>query len=273
MEQLLIQSIDELRLTVNVNASLPFDKVRPHLQGAFVKHFLPTLGTSLAESVQGAMMDDGVLYEVRTAAMMALGAIGVALASAELGIQLGDSGHTVMQTDRFRVASDAKIALAVGEMKGRYRTYMDAMLMLLETHKAEFPAWGESEYRLRQEKNPVLFDGVSDFEHHGMELRGSILAYEGYRLEIGRWMWLLRGVVKDASLYKRVLATMVASDVEISELLCLCKRWIVACIMKDELLMGVLGDEIGSAVAQLSSVGGESTDVVGDFSTEHNFCV
>ena len=109
MTQPFLQTIDDLRHTVKVNASFKFEILEPYLQDAFDRYIVPYLGEALVDRLYREPLTEDILT-IKTLASRTLGPLAVALASPELGVLIGDSGHTVSRNDKFTVASDQKIA-------------------------------------------------------------------------------------------------------------------------------------------------------------------
>ena len=109
MTQPFLQTIDDLRHTVKVNASFKFEILEPYLQDAFDRYIVPYLGEALVDRLYREPLTEDILT-IKMLASRTLGPLAVALASPELGVLIGDSGHTVSRNDKFTVASDQKIA-------------------------------------------------------------------------------------------------------------------------------------------------------------------
>lgn len=109
MTQPFLQTIDDLRHTVKVNASFKFEILEPYLQDTFDRYIVPYLGEALVDRLYREPLTEDILT-IKILASRTLGPLAVAIASPELGVLIGDSGHTVSRNDKFTVASDQKIA-------------------------------------------------------------------------------------------------------------------------------------------------------------------
>ena len=192
MEQTFIKTIDDLRQTVKVNKSFPFDSLDPYLDDAFYKYLLPYLGEPLAER----LAKDPVTSEdikVRTMITRALGPLAVALASPELGVLIGDSGHTVKRTNDVTVASDQKIARSEESMLERGWINLDRLLGYLET--GVYPEWKDSLYYKRMATGCYL-NTAPEFQDYGkVNIGYSRLTFEKFRplldaleMKLRRWI-------------------------------------------------------------------------------------
>lgn len=192
MEQTFIKTIDDLRKTVKVNASFPFVSLEPYLDDAFYKYLLPYLGESLTERLSKDTVTDEDM-KVRTMISRALGPLAVALASPELGVLIGDSGHTVSRTDKVTVASDQKIARSEESMLERGWTNLDRLLGYLETDV--YPEWKDSQYYKCKAAGRYL-NTACEFQDYGkVNIGYSRLAFEKFRplldaleMKLRRWI-------------------------------------------------------------------------------------
>ena len=116
MIQQFIKTIDDLRQTVKVNASLTFTVMVPYLDDAYDKYILPYLGEALVKRLSGNS-DNTSDLKLFVLVARALGPLALSLASPELGVLIGDSGHTVTRNDKLTVASDQKIARSEQSMQ------------------------------------------------------------------------------------------------------------------------------------------------------------
>lgn len=192
MEQTFIKTIDDLRQAVKVNASFPFASLEPYLDDAFYRYLLPYLGEPLAErlAVDGETAED---LKVRTMIARALGPLALALASPELGVLIGDSGHTVKRTNDVTVASDQKIARSEESMQERGWMNLDRLLGYLET--GIYPEWKESLYYKRMAAGCYL-NTAPEFQDLGkVNIGYSRLTFEKLRplldaleMKLRRWI-------------------------------------------------------------------------------------
>ena len=87
MTQPFLQTIDDLRHTVKVNASFKFEILEPYLQDAFDRYIVPYLGEALVDRLYREPQTEDVLT-IKTLTSRTLGPLAVALASPELGVLL-----------------------------------------------------------------------------------------------------------------------------------------------------------------------------------------
>lgn len=192
MEQTFIKTIDDLRQTVKVNASFPFASLEPYLDDAFYRYLLPYLGEPLTERLVGDMATTDDL-KVRILITRALGPLALATASPELGVLIGDSGHTVSRTDKVTVASDQKIARSEESMQERGWRNLDRLLGYLET--GIYPEWKESPYYKRMAVGRYL-NTAPEFQDLGkVNIGYSRLTFEKFRplldaleMKLCRWI-------------------------------------------------------------------------------------
>lgn len=192
MEQTFIKTIDDLRQTVKVNASFPFASLEPYLDDAFDRYLLPYLGESLIERLarDTATSED---MKVRTMITRALGPLALALSSPELGVMIGDSGHTVSRTDKVTVASDQKIARSEESMQERGWMNLERLLGYLDT--GIYPEWKESLYYKRMAAGRYL-NTAPEFQDLGkVNIGYSRLTFEKFRplldaleMKLCRWI-------------------------------------------------------------------------------------
>lgn len=192
MEQTFIKTIDDLRQTVKVNASFPFASLEPYLDDAFYRYLLPYVGEPLAERLAGDGRADEDL-KVRTMIARALGPLAVALASPELGVLIGDSGHTVSRTDKVTVASDQKIARSEESMQERGWRNLEWLIGYLDT--GIYPEWKESLYYKRMAAGCYL-NTAAEFQDLGkVNIGYSRLTFEQFcplldalEMKLRRWI-------------------------------------------------------------------------------------
>ena len=91
----------------------------------------------------------------------------MALASPELGVLIGDSGHTVSRNDKFTVASDQKIARSEEEHAGNGDGIdLDKLLEHLGSHENDYPEWKESRY-YKNQANGHYLNSAREFQYYG----------------------------------------------------------------------------------------------------------
>ncbi|RHJ83542.1 DUF6712 family protein [Parabacteroides sp. AM08-6] len=207
MEQIFIKTIDDLRQTVKVNASLSFVVLKPYLDDAFEKYLLPYLGETLVER----LAEENVTVldaKARVLITRALGPLAIALASPELGVLIGDSGHTVTRNEKFTVASDSKIIRSEESMQERGWDNLERLLELLSANEVRYPEWKESLYYKRRSTGNYL-NTAREFQELGkVNIGYSRLTFERFRpllealyMKLARWI----GTELDKSLREEIL--------------------------------------------------------------------
>ena len=206
MEQKFIQTIEDLRQTVKVNASLTFAFLEPYLDDAFDKYIVPYLGDTLIERLSGNS-GNAVDLKVRLMVSRALGPLAVALASPELGVLIGDGGHMVTRNDKVTVASDQKIVRLEESMLERGWMNLDKLLAYLETDI--YPEWKDSLYYKRMATGLYL-NTACEFQDFGkVNIGYSRLTFEQFRpllealyMKLSRWI----GTTLDKSLREELIS-------------------------------------------------------------------
>ena len=208
MEQKFIQTIEDLRQTVKVNASLTFAFLEPYLDDAFDKYIVPYLGEALIKRLSGNS-GNGSDLKVRLMVSRALGPLAVALASPELGVLIGDGGHMVTRNDKVTVASDQKIARSEESMLERGWMNLDRLLEYLDGHIMEYPEWKDSRYYSRMAIGQYL-NTAYEFQDFGkVNIGYSRLTFEQFRpllealyMKLSRWI----GTTLDKSLREELIS-------------------------------------------------------------------
>ena len=102
-----IQVTEELQETARINASFPFKQLIPYLEDAFQRFILPYVGEPLHDRLSSLLPGSGSEREQETRRLIAraLGPLSLALASPELGVVIGDSGHLVKRNGDFAAAN------------------------------------------------------------------------------------------------------------------------------------------------------------------------
>lgn len=133
---MIIPDIDTLQTVVKINASLEFGIVEPYLNDALDIYITPHTGQQLTDLAAAGTDSDLTARYGR-----ALGPLAMALATDELGIQYGDGGITVTNTDSRSPANDSKILAARQNLFFRGMQQLDLLLRWLESHAADFPQY------------------------------------------------------------------------------------------------------------------------------------
>lgn len=230
--QSFITTVEGLKETVKVNKSESmFNSLLPYLDDAFDKYVYPYLGDPLTRRITktGCSEEDLKVYLL---VCRALGPLAVAMASPELGILIGDSGHTVTRTDKMTVASDHKIARAEESMIERGWMNIERLLDHLELNKETYPEWACCRYRRLQDSNPTFFDSAKQFQEIGcVQIGYSRLTFELFRPTLAGMMWSVRRLLGD-DLYGRLLIEMNTTDVVKQELVRMIRYWMANTVAK-----------------------------------------
>lgn len=177
---ILINSIDQLRKYVKVNASTDWDTYKPFVSDAQEKYITPYFGDALIESIQG---DDTDVLRERIC--RALGPFSLALATDELSINFGETGHTVTRTETLAPASDAKIQKATESLLERGWHNLDHAVRYAMFNGVKYPGWAESEFAKRI--GTELFSNHNDFQDNGLiDINSSPLTFSRLRMLIKR---------------------------------------------------------------------------------------
>lgn len=200
MIQPFIKTIDDLKQTVKVNASLNFTIMVPYLDDAYDKYILPYLGEALVKRLSDNS-DRASDLKLFVLVSRALGPLALSLASPELAVLIGDSGHTVTRNDKFTVASDQKILRAEESMQERGWRNLDQLLEYLNSHIEEYPEWKDSRYYSRMAIGRYL-NTAKEFQDFGkVNINYSQLTFEHFRplldaLEMKLQRWIGRALDK-----------------------------------------------------------------------------
>lgn len=221
--QEIFKNTADVKKTVKLNSSLPFESLIPYLDDAYERYILPFVGESLMTELL-KKPEDRAMELVRRA----LGPLAVAMASPELGIAIGDGGHTVVRTDKITVASDNKIQLSEESMEERGWRNLELLLDLLASNVTNFSQWKESKYYKSQSVGHY-FNSAVDFQDFGkVDIRYSRLTFEKLRPVLERYELTLRKRLTTA-LQDRLL-NLDPDDVKGSELLQYVRLWLASTV-------------------------------------------
>lgn len=174
----LINTIDELRRYVKVNASTDWNTYKPFVQDAQEKYLEPYFGKDLLDILSRTAPD-----ALREHACRALGPFSLALATDELSINIGESGHTVTRTTTLAPASDAKIKKATDSLLERGWHNLDRALRYVSMNAANYPTWQEDNRMI----GTVLFGNYNEFQDEGLiDINYSPLTFSRLRMLIMR---------------------------------------------------------------------------------------
>ncbi len=178
--KLLITSIDQLRKFVKINASTSFDTYKGFIEDAQLRYIIPYFGEKLIEDLILTPTDTLTIRILK-----ALSPFSLAMATYELSINFGESGHTVTRTDKLAPASDEKIEKALESLFNRAWLNLDDALKYVFNHQLEYPLWIESDFMKKTKTS--LFNDAVDFQDNGMvDIDYSPLTFHRLRMMIIR---------------------------------------------------------------------------------------
>lgn len=185
--QKIFNDTPDVKKTVKINKTLPFESLAPYLDDAYERYILPFVGKAL----MGRLEQDPEGREMELI-RKTLGPLAVAMASPELAISLGDAGHTVARTDNVTVASDAKILQLEESLEERGWRNLELLLDLFSSDITKYPEWEESAYYLRQSSGHY-FNSAREFQDCGkVDIHYSRLTFEKLRPVLERYELTLR---------------------------------------------------------------------------------
>jgi hypothetical protein len=176
----IISTIEDLRKTAKVNASLKFDVVEPFLQSARDLFLIRYLGNELVKALEAEEVDEAY-QELYALVQKALGPLAIWLGNAELSVRISDSGFTVaMKTGEYGAASDTKIGKVEESLERRGFQYLDQVLEYLETNADDFEEWKSSRYYTLRGGNYIV--SATQFQEVGqVDINYSRLTFESFR--------------------------------------------------------------------------------------------
>lgn len=192
----LIHDIETLRTYVKLNASTDWDTYRPFLRDAQEKYIAPYFGQALLDTIRNNDSD-----MLRERILRALGPFSLALATHEMSINFGESGHTVTRTDKLAPASDAKIKQATESLLERGWHNLDSALRHVSINASKYPTWEENNRMM----GTALFGNYKEFQDDGLiDINYSPLTFSRLRMLIKR-------------IEQSEVLLMIPSDIEYSE--------------------------------------------------------
>lgn len=157
----LIKSISELRKYAKISAAKDWDTYSMFVEDAQEKYLEPYFGFELLESLEN-VPDDPLFVRM----CRALGPFSLALATDEMSIQFGETGHTVARTDSLAPASEAKIEKARESLFSRGWNNLEKAIKYVREHAATYKLWNESYFY--KQLTTLLFDGPESFQDNGV---------------------------------------------------------------------------------------------------------
>ncbi len=198
---MIIPDIEGLQRVVKINASIEFSVVEPYLNDALDIYITPHTGQTLTD-----LADGGTDSELATRYSRALGPLAMALATDELGIQYGDGGITVTNTDSRSPANDTKIQAARQNLFFRGMQQLDLLLRWLEDNAETYP-----QYAAHRQQTA---DGCMAADARAVEQDGLVdisLSVLTYRLMVPMMRQLQESVLRPL-LGDTLLASLIAAE-------------------------------------------------------------
>lgn len=157
----LIKSIQELRKYAKISASKDWDTYSMFVEDAQERYFEPYFGFELLQSLDDKPLDPLTIHLCRS-----LGPFSLALATDEMSIQFGETGHTVARTENLAPASDAKIEKARKSLYERGWSNLEKSINYVREHQIAYPEWSESVFA--KQSKTLLFDTPESFQENGL---------------------------------------------------------------------------------------------------------
>lgn len=157
----LITSTEQLKKYVSINASKDFATYEQYVIDAQREYLEPYVGYKLLEDIEAK--DDDKLYILLC---NALGPFSLAIATHELSIQFGESGHTVVRTDKLAPASEAKIEKAKESLFKRAWSNLDAAIKYLSESSDKYPLWESAKFANKLSTD--LFENHRSLQENGL---------------------------------------------------------------------------------------------------------
>lgn len=179
------KTTDDLKLTVKINASSPFENWQIYIADARDMFLVPYLGFDIVEKLEkvdeeSSVADDVKYIKILPLVRRALGPFAVSMSTDEMSIYFGDAGHTVTKSDRMAPASDAKIARAAESLLLRGWNNLELLLEFLDKHIADYPEWEESKFF--KNRQTTYFSSSEVFQDAGLiDIEYSRLTFEKLR--------------------------------------------------------------------------------------------
>lgn len=166
----ILQTIDDFKGAVKINATTPINALLPFITDATDKFLLPYLGQAMIDKFDSELDknndDDKPYVALLPRVRRVLAPFTLYLGSAELSINFGDSGHTVSRTNTAAPASDSKIDKSDNSLLTRGWQNLELLLDELDKKEDIFQEWKDSKYyKTRQTK---FFDSVATFQDCGL---------------------------------------------------------------------------------------------------------
>lgn len=172
MNQIFINSIEELQTAVRVPKSFPFGQLKPYLNDAYRQHIHYYIGPTLNGRLQ--QEPESILFGcVRNA----LGPLAMAMASPEIGVLMSDSGHLVKRDGNYTAANLDKVQRAERAMIDRGFEALAHVLSYLHELSNSFPEWEDSGYKMVKTEDLFLPNAIEFQTFGNILLPNSYLDY------------------------------------------------------------------------------------------------
>ena len=215
---LIISSVEELKKTVKINASIPFEAVEPFLITARDIYLERYLGVELIEVLESDAVPERA-SKLRLIVRKSLGPLAIWLGNAELSVRFSDNGFTVSaEQGKNLAASETKITNVSDSLERRGFQYLDKVLEYLEENASEFPEWTESRYYSLRAGNYIL--SAKQFQEIGLvDIDYSRLTFETFRPLMSmiekRFVTETLGAELDATLRGKLNSAQSAAELEL----------------------------------------------------------
>lgn len=177
----IISTVEQLRKTVKVNASIPYEAVEPFLISARDLYLVRYLGSELVKALEvntAIPVNYKPLYDL---VQKALGPLAIWLGNAELSVRFSDNGFTInAEQGKSVAASDTKIGKVEESLERRGFQYLDQVLEYLEANADTFEEWKTSRYYTLRGGNYI--QSATQFQEEGqVDINYSRLTFESFR--------------------------------------------------------------------------------------------
>ena len=178
-------AIVQLSEVAKINKSTPWNIFQIFLNDAKTAFLTPYLGASLLAKLESIDESSTAAEDKPYTALIpmvrrTLGPYAVGLATDEMSIATGDSGHTVVKSVTATPASDAKIAKAKESLFSRAWANMEVLLSYLEANSESITEWKDTRYQ--KNRKTTYFASAEEFQDNGLvDIGYSRLTFEKLR--------------------------------------------------------------------------------------------
>lgn len=189
---IIFENIEELKKTVKINASMPWESISPFVDDAFDLYFRNFLGNKFAYLISDTVSSE--MDKLKPYLQRALGPMAVLLGTPEMSINIGDTGHTVQRTDKLAPASDAKIEKVIESLEFRAWNNVERLLEFLEENVADYPEWKKSTFY--SGNNNYYLNSAREFQDLGkVNINYSRLTFEAVKPAMAQLELRLRRIL------------------------------------------------------------------------------